>query len=72
MTALPEDTRHVLSVAAVLGRRIPYVLLRQVTACAEDEVLTALETARHGRLLLEVDRTSYQFAHDLIREVIEA
>jgi len=72
VAALPEDTRHVLSVAAVLGRRIPYVLLRQVTACAEDEVLTALETARHGRLLLEVDRTSYQFAHDLIREVIEA
>ncbi len=72
LSALPEDARQVLSMAAIVGRRIPYALLIQVTARAEDEVLTALETARQARLLTDEDHATYQFAHDLIREVIEA
>src|SRR5207248_6640979 len=40
VAALPEAVQQVLGVAAVVGRRVPHALLRQVTAHTEEEVLT--------------------------------
>src|SRR5262249_54919867 len=69
---LPKEAREVLGVAAVVGRVVPHALL--VALCPQDmgAVLGALELACQGRLLEEVDAEAYQFAHDVIREVVEA
>jgi len=60
-----------LDIAAVVGREPPRALLLALAAQPEEETLDALETACHARLLRE-DDTAYTFAHDVIREVIEA
>lgn len=72
VAALPDVTQQILSIAAVVGRRVAHTLLSQVTGRAEEDVLAALEAACQARLLVEEDSESYVFAHDLVREVIEA
>jgi tetratricopeptide (TPR) repeat protein len=72
MAALPEAAREVLGVAAVVGRQVPRAILTAVVAQPEGEVLAALEAACRARLLLEEGSDAYIFAHDVIREVIEA
>jgi tetratricopeptide (TPR) repeat protein/DNA-binding XRE family transcriptional regulator len=71
VAALPGPARAVLGAAAVIGRVVPAALLAVVADHGEREVLTALDMASRARLLIEKDQT-YQFAHDLIREVVEA
>ena len=58
--------------AAVAGRVASRALLTQVAARPEREMLPALEAACGARLLEEAEPTAYRFAHDLIREVVEA
>jgi tetratricopeptide (TPR) repeat protein/transcriptional regulator with XRE-family HTH domain len=70
VAALPAVARDLLGVAAVLGREIPYAVLRTATAHPEDEVLVALEAACQAHLLEPADQ-SYHFVHDVIREVLE-
>jgi tetratricopeptide (TPR) repeat protein len=55
----------------VLGRASHPALLALVAALPEDEVLSALESAHRLRLLEAADG-AYRFAHDLVREVVEA
>ncbi len=69
--ALSAVTREVLRVAAVVGRVAPPALLTAVIEQPERAVLGALDAACQARLLTEGDE-GYRFAHDLIREVIEA
>jgi predicted ATPase len=71
VAALPEAAQELLGVAAVVGRVIPAEVLMRATTRTEKEVLTAVEVACQARLLIE-EAESYQFAHDLIREVVEA
>jgi transcriptional regulator with XRE-family HTH domain/tetratricopeptide (TPR) repeat protein len=71
VAALPEGAREMLGVAAVIGRVVEPALLTAVTRRAETEVLAALETASRTRLLQE-EKRAYRFAHDVIREVVEA
>ncbi|MBE3561127.1 MAG: AAA family ATPase, partial [Ktedonobacteraceae bacterium] len=71
IAALPEAVGELLRVAAVIGRAIPAEVLVAVAARPEQEVLTAVDVACQARLLIEAGET-YQFAHDLIREVVEA
>jgi tetratricopeptide (TPR) repeat protein len=54
----------------VVGRVVPPALLIAVATQPEEEVLAALESAAQARLLRDEGHT-YQFAHDVIREVIE-
>jgi tetratricopeptide (TPR) repeat protein len=61
----------VLGAAAVIGRVVPATLLAAVAGHAEPEVLGALDAASRARLLLD-EQPTYHFAHDLIREVVEA
>jgi predicted ATPase len=70
---LTAEAREVLGVAAVIGRRVSPGLLAAVVAQSEEPVLAALEAAGRAQLLVEEeDAAAYQFAHDVIREVIEA
>jgi predicted ATPase/transcriptional regulator with XRE-family HTH domain len=71
VAALPESARDVLGVAAVLGREVPPLLLVAAAARTEEDVVAALEAACQGQLLVE-DARGTHFAHDIIREVVEA
>ena len=73
VVAVPEATQQVLRLAAVIGRRVPRILLVAVAAradLAEETVLEALEGSGRARLLGEAGADAYQFTHDLIREVV--
>jgi len=71
VAALPAGARHLLGVAAVIGRTASQALLGAVLARPEDEVLTLAEANCAAGLLLESGSEAYEFAHDLIREVVE-
>ncbi len=71
--ALEPAARDVLAVAAVIGRAVQIPLLLATTAYPEDEVSAALDAAGQARLLVEQSGPGgYWFAHDVIREVVEA
>jgi tetratricopeptide (TPR) repeat protein len=71
VAALPVAAQEVMGTAAVAGRVVqPHVLTAAVTQ-PEAAVLAGLDAACQARLLVQ-EAQSYQFAHDLIREVIEA
>jgi tetratricopeptide (TPR) repeat protein/transcriptional regulator with XRE-family HTH domain len=75
VAALPLAAQELLGIAAVIGRKAPRVLLLQVAAqvgWSRREVMAALEAACYARLLIEHGVGSYQFAHDLILEVVGA
>jgi tetratricopeptide (TPR) repeat protein/transcriptional regulator with XRE-family HTH domain len=71
VATLPEDARMLLDLAAVVGREVPIALLVVAAARAEEAVATVLEEACRRRLLVE-EKQGSRFAHDVIREVIEA
>lgn len=73
VAALPEVARELLSAVAVADRtiaRATIVAVAERHGRDESETLTALDTACRARLLVEVGEVDYQFAHNLIREVI--
>jgi tetratricopeptide (TPR) repeat protein len=70
VAALPEPARALLAAAAVIGRTSQPALLMAVAARSEEEVLAGLEAASQGRLLIDAGHV-YQFAHDVVREVVE-
>ncbi|HZS92091.1 MAG TPA: AAA family ATPase [Chloroflexota bacterium] len=73
MAALPPAARAVLQTAAVIGRWVPRAVLTAAVEHADDDGLTALDLASRARLLEEDAATdAYLFAHDVVREVIEA
>ncbi|MGH2388509.1 MAG: ATP-binding protein, partial [Chloroflexota bacterium] len=69
---LPAAGRELLGVAAVVGRYAPRALLTAVAGLPEEAVPVGLEAACRARLLLEEGADAYVFAHDVIREVVEA
>jgi predicted ATPase len=72
VAALPLAARTVLGAAAVVGRVVPPLLLMAAAAQPEEEVLSGLEAASRGRLMQDRGAHGYEFAHDVIREVVEA
>ncbi|HWE63957.1 MAG TPA: hypothetical protein VHB98_19760, partial [Chloroflexota bacterium] len=72
VAALPESAQEMLGVASVVGRVAPRSLLSAVVARTDLDVLTALDAAGQARLLVEEGPYDYQFAHDVVREVVEA
>jgi len=73
VNALPSVVRELLGATAVIGRRAARPLLLAIARqldYRERETLDALEVAAGARLLLEDGEDGYQFAHDLVREVI--
>ncbi len=69
---LPEAARQLLDVAAIVGRLAPRGVLLAAVSQSEEDALAGLEAACAARLLLEDGRDGYAFAHDVIREVVEA
>lgn len=72
VNGLPDDARHVLSVAAVYGREAPVSLLVKACDLNERQVVEAIEAATAARLLIETDDAACMFAHDLFREAMLA
>ncbi len=71
VAALSGEAQEVLGVAAVLGRVVQPGELIAVAEQPQGVVLAALEAAERARLLVADGRT-YRFAHDLIRDTVEA
>jgi tetratricopeptide (TPR) repeat protein/transcriptional regulator with XRE-family HTH domain len=71
--ALTTEAQALLDVAAVVGREVPRTLLLRVLEHAdrpEETLLAALDAACAARLLIEEGDHAYEFAHDLVREVL--
>jgi tetratricopeptide (TPR) repeat protein/transcriptional regulator with XRE-family HTH domain len=71
VATLPAAAQEVLGIAAVMGREVQPALLTAIAGQTEAAVLATLDDASEARLLVD-DGWVYRFAHDLIREVIEA
>jgi transcriptional regulator with XRE-family HTH domain/tetratricopeptide (TPR) repeat protein len=72
VAGLPASAREVLEAAAIIGRTAPRTLLCAVAVCAEPTLLDALTTLCAAGLLEEQGAHEYRFAHDVIREVVDA
>jgi tetratricopeptide (TPR) repeat protein/transcriptional regulator with XRE-family HTH domain len=72
VSVLPESAQDVLKTAAVIGRRASGALLAALGGPDEHILLAALDAACQGALLVEVEADVYQFAHDLIHDVVLA
>jgi tetratricopeptide (TPR) repeat protein/transcriptional regulator with XRE-family HTH domain len=71
VAALTAAAQEVMGAAAVAGRIVqPSVLTAAVTQ-PEAAALAGIDAACQARLLVQEEQ-NYQFAHDLIREVVEA
>src|SRR5262249_19026624 len=68
----PRPAPEVLGAAAVVGRTVPCALLLALADQPEQVVLAALKVAHHAKLLVEKEGDAYTFAHDLVREAVEA
>jgi tetratricopeptide (TPR) repeat protein len=70
---LGETTRHMLTAAAVIGRRCNLEVLEAVDEVRGDQLLDAIDEAERARLAFtkQVGRQSYLwFAHELIRQTL--
>src|SRR5262249_48159130 len=72
VAALPPTAQELLGAAAVAGRVVSGALLLALAEHPEQEVLSALKTAQHARLFVETAGGAYTFAHDLVRQGVEA
>jgi tetratricopeptide (TPR) repeat protein len=72
VTDLATGAQEALGVAAIAGREATRALLVRATGRAEREVVADLDATCRARLLEEAGPTAYRFAHDVIREVVEA
>jgi len=74
ISVLPEAGRELMRIAAIAGRSTLVGVLTTALALlgtSEQEALAALEAASRARLL-QANDTTYEFAHDLIRDVVIA
>jgi tetratricopeptide (TPR) repeat protein len=70
---LSEQTRGVLSVAAVVGRHFTFEFLQAVVELGEEALLDALDEAEQARLIASESSGSeerYWFTHELIRHTL--
>jgi tetratricopeptide (TPR) repeat protein/transcriptional regulator with XRE-family HTH domain len=73
VVALQEGAHQVLRLAAVIGRHVPRAVLVALAVRSdlrEEVILEGLEACVRARLLGEANGDTYQFTHDLIREVV--
>ncbi len=72
VAGLPREGRAVLGTAAVIGRVVAPWLLMDAALLTEREALEGLDAACDARLLVEAGDATYVFAHDVIRDIVEA
>jgi class 3 adenylate cyclase/tetratricopeptide (TPR) repeat protein len=66
---LPRAERALMQIAAALGRRSTVVTLREVAALPEVVLQRALATLDRAELLVRADGDTYEFPHDMVRQV---
>jgi DNA-binding CsgD family transcriptional regulator/tetratricopeptide (TPR) repeat protein len=69
VTALGEDTRHLLRLAATAGRPIEHHLLAAAAQLPEERLLKATREAV-DRQVLRTDRDIYRFRHVLLQQAV--
>lgn len=68
---VPRESRDVLELAAVLGRRFDYDALQAVTGASPQVLLESIDRLVKRRLLHEEPNGgAYDFTHDKVREVV--
>jgi len=67
---LTEPCTAALHVAAVLGKVFEFPVLAGCAGLAEDALLDALDEAAAAQLVVPLERESFAFTHDKIREVL--
>lgn len=72
LAALSQDAQTILQAAAVTGRVVLRSVVMAVAEIPETRVRSALDEACRARLLIPESDREYRFAHDLVRDVIEA
>ena len=70
LSALPDPTRRIIGVAAVIGRGFDAVLLAAITDNDVDDVLDRLDPALATGLVIERDAGLFQFSHALVRDAV--
>ncbi|HEX8918473.1 MAG TPA: AAA family ATPase, partial [Chloroflexota bacterium] len=72
MVTLPQIAQEILCAAAVLGRVMERSVICQMIGSPENQVLKGLDLAGQAHLLLPHGKSTYRFAHDVVRESIDA
>jgi ATP/maltotriose-dependent transcriptional regulator MalT len=69
ITGLPEQTKHLVRVAAIGDRPIPHRLLAIISGLADADLLADLRRAVDARILVP-DGDGYAFQHPLVRDAV--
>jgi transcriptional regulator with XRE-family HTH domain/tetratricopeptide (TPR) repeat protein len=69
---LSTAARELLAAASTIGRVASHELLAAVLEHDDDELVMAIEETTRAQLLVDDGDGDYRFAHDLIREAVEA
>jgi len=69
---LSKDARHVLTLAAVAGRRFDFVLLQQLTHHDEQQLLILMKELIAAQLVVEETAEHFAFRHALTRQAVYA
>jgi DNA-binding CsgD family transcriptional regulator/tetratricopeptide (TPR) repeat protein len=73
LQALPGETRQVLAVVAVAGRRVSHRLLAAVAGLEDQPLVAALHAAVAQELLVTYPgQDGYELRHALLREILDA
>jgi DNA-binding CsgD family transcriptional regulator len=72
LAVLSPESRRLVTLASVIGRRFEATFLAELAAAPFDDVLEALRTARDARLVDELPDGVYAFRHALTRESVYA
>jgi tetratricopeptide (TPR) repeat protein len=72
LAQLSTQARHLVGLAATIGRFFSFSLLRQGSGENENSLVTALDELWQRRIVREHGNDSYDFSHDKIREVAYA
>lgn len=69
---LPESTRRILSLAAVIGDRFDFGLLQEIAAQDEQSLFRILKELIAAHLIVEQSADQFAFRHALTREAVYA
>jgi predicted ATPase/DNA-binding CsgD family transcriptional regulator len=70
MERLKPETRQVLTLAAAIGQRLSFELLRQVSSKDEHELLAPIKELLAAQLLVEESADQFAFRHALTRDAV--
>ncbi|MEP7215683.1 MAG: BREX system ATP-binding domain-containing protein, partial [Anaerolineaceae bacterium] len=73
LARVSDDCRHLLAIAAVVGRNFSFEILEALGELAPDAVLDAIEEAVRASLIQDASwghDARYKFAHELVRQTL--